>query len=126
MNRKCDLGWFWTNWQYWKKKVRANYEEHLRTVFFMFSAAKIFKHFFESLVSTLQFIFSPKKTWINRSQIGQNSQSIVYCSDGDTSQYDFYTMTLFSTTYLSRLCRLTCILITKSLLHHSHHNALMF
>ena len=126
MNRKCDLGWFWTNWQYWKKKLGPIMRNIWGRFFSCFRLQRFLNIFLKVLYVPSNSFFSPKKTWINRSQIGQNSQSIVYCSDGDTSQYDFYTMTLFSTTYLSRLCRLTCILITKSLLHHSHHNALMF
>ena len=52
--------------------------------FFMFSVAK--KIFF--------LFFLPPKTWKNCPQIGLNSQSIVYCSIGDTSLRDFYIVTL--------------------------------
>ena len=40
------------------------------------------------------------KTWKKRPQIVLNSQSIVYCSIGDTSLRDFYIMTLVRSTYM--------------------------
>ena len=77
-------------------------------VFFMFSGEKKnLKFFFENVVVSAQksciisiwekkiiVFFLPLKTWKNRPQIGLNSQSIVYCSIGDTSLRDFYIMTL--------------------------------
>ena len=69
-----------------------------KNVFFSISFGKCCRVRTENLHNiNLRFFFSifwPPKTWKNRPQIGLNSQSIVYCSIGDTSLRDFYIMTL--------------------------------
>ena len=75
---------FWAGFgQYWKKKFRPIMSNFWARFFHVFGCKKIF-----------DFFFLPPKTWKNRPQIGLNSQSILYCSIGDTSLRDFYIMTL--------------------------------
>ena len=48
-NRNWDLGWIWPGWQYWKKRVWADYEQLLRVVFHVFRGKKKFKIFLKTL-----------------------------------------------------------------------------
>ena len=47
-NTNQDLGLFWAGWQYWKKKIGADYKQLLRAVFSCFEGEKHFLFFFES------------------------------------------------------------------------------
>ena len=45
-NRNWDLGWIWADWQYWKKRFWADYEQLLRVVFSCFHGQKKFLNVF--------------------------------------------------------------------------------
>ena len=98
-----------------KKKLGPIMINFWQRFFHVFGCKKNLSFFFENVIASalkrciLSFenffldFFLRLKLWKNPSQIGLNSQSIVYCSIGDTSLRDFYIMTLDATLFEKRI-----------------------